>query len=494
MDIHLTKIDSVWMRIEADAGILQELSEKFTFEVPNARFIPSVRSRRWDGKIRLLRRGTNKIYMGLCKYIEEYAKENSYTFSKDFEITQDPHPLNFSKWFYNGEQIHPHNHQLLAIFAAVKNKRQIFLSPTGSGKSLIIYTIARNLLSKVKGKILVMVPTTSLVEQMYSDFEQYAGAEWNVEKHTTRIYSGMVREDKRIVISTWQSLYDKPTAYFDDYNVVIGDEAHLYKSKEISALLEKLVNCEYRYGCTGTLDGENCNQLILEGLFGPVFNVVSTSDLVESKHLSNFKIKCFVIKYPDEVKKANKDNQYEDEVQFLIGNDNRNKFIADLAVNTRGNTLVLFSRVESHGLKLYNLIKERTNKPVHFIYGGTDTNIREDIRKSVELAEDSIIVASSQIFSTGINIKSLANIIFSQPSKSRVRTLQSIGRALRISSKKDSATIFDISDDLTWKGKPNYTIKHFTERLKIYTEEDFKYSIKQVDLNMLYGTPSIIGI
>lgn len=491
MDIHLTKINSVWMRIEADAGILQELSEIFTFEVPNARFIPSVRSRRWDGKIRLLRRGTNKIYIGLCKYIEEYAKENSYTFSKDFEITQDPQPLKFSKWFYNGEQIHPHNHQLLAIFAAVKNKRQIFLSPTGSGKSLIIYTIARNLLSQVKGKILVMVPTTSLVEQMYSDFEQYAGTEWDVEKNTTRIYSGMIREDKRIVISTWQSLYDKPTSYFDDYNVVIGDEAHLYKSKEISALLEKLVNCEYRYGCTGTLDGDNCNQLILEGLFGPVFNVVSTSDLIESKHLSNFKIKCFVIKYPDEVKKANKDNEYEDEVQFLIGNDKRNKFIADLAVNTRGNTLVLFSRVESHGMKLCDLIKQRTDRPVHFIYGGTNTTIREDIRTSVELAENSIMVASSQIFSTGINIKSLANIIFSQPSKSRVRTLQSIGRALRISAKKEIATIFDISDDLTWKGKPNYTRNHFVERIRIYTEEDFQYSIKEVDLDTIYGSPSI---
>lgn len=494
MNIFLKKLDNVFCRVEAEPHIIQELSEIFTFDAPGAKFMPSYRQKRWDGKIRLLRKGTNKIYIGLCKYIEDYAKENLYNFSKDFDITQPALPLSFNKWYYQGEQIYPHDHQIKAIFASVKNKRQIFLFPTGSGKSLIIYTIARNLLSQVKGKILVLVPTTSLVEQMYSDFEQYAGSDWDVEKNTTRIYSGMIREDKRIVISTWQSLYDKPTSYFDEYNVVIGDEAHLYKSKEISALLEKLVNCEYRYGCTGTLDGEHCNKLVLEGLFGPVFSVVSTADLVKSKHLSNFIIKCFMLKYPDKIKKANKDNQYEDEVQFLIGNDARNNFITDLAVNTAGNTLVLFSRVESHGLKLYNLIKSKTNKPVYFIYGGTQTTIREDIRTSVEQTTDSIIIASSQIFSTGINIKSLANIIFSQPSKSRVRTLQSIGRALRISSKKTMATIFDISDNLEWKGRPNYTLKHFTERLKIYVSEDFKYNIKEIDLDKLYSDNKTLDI
>lgn len=489
MVITLRKIDNVWSKIEAEPHIIQELSEKFTFKVPGYQFMPAYRAKRWDGNIRLLRRGTNKIYAGLTHYIQKYAEENNYQLNVDYSHTQELKPLSFSKWFYNGEQIHPHDHQSKAIYAALKNKRQLFLSPTASGKSLVIYTIARNLLSQIPGKVLILVPTTSLVEQMYSDFSHYADAGWDSTQYCTRIYSGMIREDKAIVISTWQSLYDKPALYFNEYSAVIGDEAHLFKSKEISGLLEKLSQCEYRYGFTGTLDGEQCNQLILEGLFGPVNKIVSTTDLVESKHLSNFKIKCFVLTYPDDVKKANKDNKFEDEVQFLISNEKRNKFVADLAANTKGNTLVLFSRVESHGLKIFNLIKERTEKPVYFIFGGTETSIREEVRKEVEAAEDAIIVASSQIFSTGINIRSLANIIFSYPSKSRVRTLQSIGRVLRVSSKKVMAKIFDISDNLTWKGKPNYTYKHFAERLKIYTEEDFEYSIKEIQLENLYATP-----
>ena len=255
MVITLRKIDNVWSKIEAEPHIIQELSEKFTFKVPGYQFMPAYRAKRWDGNIRLLKRGTNKIYAGLTHYIQKYAEENNYQLNVDYSHTQELKPLSFSKWFYNGEQIHPHDHQSKAIYAALKNKRQLFLSPTASGKSLVIYTIARNLLSQIPGKVLILVPTTSLVEQMYSDFSHYADADWDSTQYCTRIYSGMIREDKAIVISTWQSLYDKPALYFSNFNAVIGDEAHLFKSKEISGLLEKLSQCEYRYGFTGSQIG-----------------------------------------------------------------------------------------------------------------------------------------------------------------------------------------------------------------------------------------------
>lgn len=481
-DIFLKRINSVWSRIEAYPAIIQEISSKFCFEVPGANFMQSVRNKYWDGKIRMVKTG-NKIYSGLLHELKQFSLENNYSFDTDLDFKEDIKPLSFNKWYSQGEEIIPRDYQKVCIFSFIKNKRRIFLSPTASGKSLIIYTIARELLSRTKGKILIVVPTISLVEQMYSDFEDYSGDTWNSKKNTTRIYFGMpVEEEKRIVISTWQSLYDRPKKEFDCYDAVIGDECHIMKAKEISKLLEKLTNAEYRYGFTGTLDGEHINKLILEGLFGKIKVVATTTELIEQKHLSNFEIKCVILNYSEEEKKKNKNNDYQEEISFINSHEKRNEYLADLAISTKGNCLVLFNRVESHGVPLFKLIESKTKRKVHLIYGITDPQIREEIRKSVEEASDDIIVASSQIFSTGINIKSLANIIFAFPSKSRIRVLQSIGRALRISNKKDGATIFDVCDNLIFKKKKNYTYNHFVERLKLYTTEQFKYSITEKNL------------
>lgn len=486
-------MNSVWAIVQADPSILREISDRFTFDVPGAQFMPSYRKKFWDGKIRLLKSGTNKIYAGLAHEIQVFAKENNYTFDTDIEIIYKPAPLPFNKWYSSGQQITPREYQIRAIYEFAKRKRGIFLSPTASGKSLIIYTIARALHESTDGKILVLVPTTSLVEQLYSDFQDYANNTWDVPAACTRIYSGMPRENKRIVISTWQSIYDLPEKHFSEFHSVIGDECHLYKSKEISGLLEKMTNAEYRYGFTGTLDGTNTNKLILEGLFGEVIQVATTSQLVKDKHLADFKIKCIIIDHSQERKKQAKSWNYQEEIDYLISLENRNKYIADLASHAKGNTLVLFSRVETHGELIYNLIKKGT-RDAYFICGDTKTVLREEVRKKVEEAENAIIVASTQIFSTGINIKSLANIIFAYPSKSRVRTLQSIGRVLRLSNKKETSTVYDISDDLTWNEKKNYTWEHFIERLKIYSSEEFNYSIHKVKLEELYGDHNTLEI
>ena len=485
MDIFLRKINSVWSRIEANEGIVREISSAFSFPVQGREFMPAYRKKYWDGIIRLVRNG--KVYSGLSKSIEEWAKEHNYSFSTDLDFSQPITKLPFSKWYASGETITPRDYQIKAIYHSAKAKRAIFLSPTASGKSIIIYTIARNLLTKCEGKILILVPTTSLVEQLYSDFIDYAGKDWDAASECTRIYSGMPRENKRIVISTWQSLYDLPAKAFDPFDAVIGDECHLYKSKEISGLLEKMGSADYRYGFTGTLDGTQTNKMILEGLFGPVLQVATTSQLVKEKHLANFRINCIILEHEEKNRKEAKEWNYEEELQFLFSHEKRNRFLVDLSKATKGNTLLLFSRVETHGEVIYNMLKEATDRDVYFIYGGTQTHIREDVRKKVEEAQNAIIVASTQVFSTGINIKSLANIIFAYPSKSRIRTLQSIGRVLRLSSKKDIANVYDISDNLSWKEKRNYTFNHFVERLKIYSSEDFNYVITKTNLEDLYG-------
>lgn len=485
--IKLQNLNETWMRIDTDPGVIQELYDRLSFDVPGAKFMPKFKKRLWDGKVHLLNKRNNTIHKGLAHYVESYAKENDYAFVKDFsnasfseEIAEDF--ISKTKWFNNDKIIEPRDYQLEAIKRGITNKRYIALSPTGSGKSLIIASLIKFYHDNEDGNILLICPTTSLVEQMYSDISDYFPY-WEPQSKITRIYSGMVREQKRIVISTWQSIYDNPESWFSNFSVVIGDETHLYSAKEVSKLFEKCVNAEYRFGFTGTLSGQHLHQLQLEGLFGKAFQITTTSKLIKNKQLSDFKINALVFSYSEKTKKDFKRHSWEEEVQFIISNEKRNKYIAKLASSLKGNTLVLFSRVESHGKIIFDILKEITDRPVFFIFGGTETEIREDVRKSLDNITDAIIVASSQIFSTGINIPTLKNIIFTHPSKSRIKTLQSIGRVLRISDKKSGPSVlFDLVDDLRYKNKVNYAFNHFKERIKIYAQEDFEYKIIDIEL------------
>ena len=296
-----------------------------------------------------------------------------------------------------------------------------------------------------------------------------------------KIYSGHDKNvTKKVVISTWQSIYKFPKSYFEQFGCVIGDEAHLFKAKSLTSILTKLHLCKYRFGLTGTLDGMQTHRLVLEGLFGTLNKVVTTKELIDKKTLASFKIKALVLTYPEHECKLVKDMNYQDEIDFIVTHPQRNSFIKDLTLALKGNTLVLFQFVEKHGVVLHDLIKNSTDRKVFYVYGGTDTQTREDIRAITETQKDAIIVASYGTFSTGINIRNLHNIVFSSPSKSRVRTLQSIGRGLRRSETKDAAVLFDISDDLTYKSRQNFTINHFLERINIYNEEQFDYEIKRI--------------
>ena len=231
------------------------------------------------------------------------------------------------------------------------------------------------------------------------------------------------------------------------------------------------------------MDGTQTHKLVLEGLFGPVRKVTTTKELIDQKHLAEFKIKAIVLSYPDEVKKAAAQFDYQTEIDYLVRLQERNNFIKNLALSLEGNTLVLYQFVEKHGVPLANML-QGNDRSVYFVSGDVDGDDREEIRKVVENESNAIIVASFGTFSTGVNIKNLHNIIFASPSKSRIRNLQSIGRGLRKSNTKSAATLFDIADDLTWKSRKNFTILHFIERIKIYNEEKFKYKIYNVSLKI----------
>lgn len=478
--VQVEKHNEVYIKIKAEPGIIMELSEFFTFEVPGAKFMPSYRSKFWDGKIRLLNVMTGLLYAGLLKYVEEFCKSREYDIEYLSEFSSENFSVKEANEFITKLKptMQPRDYQIDAFVHAVRERRALLLSPTASGKSFIIYLLTRYYATRT----LIIVPTTSLVSQLASDFADYG---FRSDRYVHRIFSGQDKlTDKPITISTWQSIYKMPREFFSSFHLVIGDEAHLFKAKSLTSIMDKLPDCKYRFGFTGTLDGTQTHKLVLEGIFGPVRKVITTKELIDSKHLADFNIKAIVLSHPDESRKMiARANDYQAEMDFIVRLEARNKFIRNLALSLKGNTLLLFQFVDKHGKELHKRLQdEAKDRKVFYVSGSVDGEEREEIRKIVEKESNAIIVASFGTFSTGVNIKNLHNIIFASPSKSRVRNLQSIGRGLRKSDSKTAATLYDIADDLSWKQKKNYTLLHFMERVKIYNEEKFEYKIYKVSL------------
>lgn len=485
MDVlKLTKLNECFIKVDCERSLAQELSDFFTFFVPGYQFMPAYKNRIWDGKIRLFNSKDFTIYHGLMNYIIKFCEERNYKLDVDPEITiTEEFSVKEAEDFIStlGLPFSPRDYQINAFVHAIRNKRLLILSPTASGKSLIIYLILRYMQECDFKRGLLIVPTTSLVEQMYSDFKSYG---YDSEEYCHRQYSGKEKHtNKFLTITTWQSIYKNSKDYFEQFDFVFGDECHQFKSKSLTTIMSQTDNTKYRVGLTGTLDGTQTHKLVLEGLFGPVYKSITTKELIDNKHLSDFSIKCLVLKYPKEVCQLAKKWKYVDEIDYLVSNNARNNFIKNLTLSLQGNSLVLFNYVDKHGKKLYEMIKNEAKKrKVFFVFGGTDVDVRESIRSITEKENDAIIVASYGTFSTGINIRNLHNVIFASPSKSRVRNLQSIGRGLRKGDNKSEAVLYDISDDFRDGKFVNFTLKHFLERMKIYDEEKFKYKFYNVEL------------
>lgn len=485
------KLNESFLQISCEASTERELSEHFCFYVPGYKFMPAYKNRMWDGKIRLFDYRKKTIYCGLFNYLKEFAEQRGYSLVTDYRPIGKENvddlvsrlPLTAA-----GAPIRPRGYQLAGVKHALSNHKSLLLSPTASGKSLMIYLAIRHFLENNKNQnVLIVVPTTSLVEQMYSDFGDYSSTDsWNVADNCHRIYSGKekINLNHRVIITTWQSVYKMPTPWFKDYGMVIGDEAHNFKAKSLTAIMEKCVNAKYRIGTTGTLDGTQTHQLVLEGLFGPVYKVTTTKDLMDADDLAQLEIRILLLKYNDEYCKAVSKMKYQDELDFIVRYGPRNEFISDLATKITGNTLVLFQYVEKHGKPLHDILKKKVDKDrkLFYVSGETDVDTRENIRAITEKEDNAIIVASLGTFSTGINIKKLHNIIFASPSKSQIRVLQSIGRGLRKSGDGINTIIYDIADDLHWKTQKNYTLNHAGERISIYSKEKFEYNINEIKI------------
>lgn len=482
MDVNIVPINDVYVKIECEPGIAQSLSDKFSFLIPNARFHPAVKAKRWDGVFRLFSVRTHLLYRGLMHYVIEFCKEHDFTYTVDAALMPKSTAITGvdAKEFISSlklpEKFEQRDYQIDAFVKCINNGRGLFILPTGSGKSMVIYWLTQY----YDTKTLIIVDSLNLIHQMKSDFAEYGYDPELVHL----IYSGQDKTSlKPIYLTTWQSAVKQPKGWFAQFGLVIGDEAHQYEAKSFKTILESLTTCPHRFGFTGTLSGAKCNQMVLEGLFGQYHKSVSTANLIDSGHLSPVEVNCIILKYPHTDKRAlGTQATYQEELEFIYTNDKRNKFIRKLACKLKGNTLLLFQRVEQHGIPLYKDLQNETEVPVYYVSGMVEGKEREEIRKIVNTHKNSITVASVGTFSKGINIPKIDNIVMASPTKSQIRVLQSIGRGLRKSEGKENCKIYDIADDLTGHKHKNYTYKHFIERMKMYVKEEFPYKTFNINL------------
>lgn len=477
--------------IDCEPGVIQELSDYYTFEVPGAKYMPAVKAKRWDGKIRMLNRKTGEINSGLYYSIKKFCQARNYILEIDcrgFDHPEDKNKINHISmidWIESLDApFKPMDYQYEAFTHAVTHKRSILRSPTASGKSFIIYLLIQWFLKyhdDDEEKVILIVPTTSLVEQMYNDFKEYGMKD--IDKNVHRIYSGKDKEtEKRVIISTWQSIFKLHVSWFKKFGCIIGDEVHGFKATSLSSIMNKSVNAKYRWGTTGTLDGTEVNQLLLEGLYGPVKIVTESHKLQERGILSKLEINMIVLKHDKDKNSQNEKLTYQQEVDYIIEHQKRNNFISNLAVSLEGNTLIMFNYVDRHGEVLRNILEKKVEdrgKKLYYVSGKVHVDDREQIRKIVDNNNNSILLASYGTFSTGINIKNIHNIIFAISSKSQIRVLQTIGRGLRLSKDGSTTRLYDISD---YMGRNNFSMRHCEERKNIYSNEKWNYKVLKINI------------
>jgi superfamily II DNA or RNA helicase len=493
--INVEQKNAVYLLVTADPGTRQEIAEYFSFKPAGYQFTPAYKNKMWDGTIRLYQPLRPVLYVGLFPRLKKFCEDRGYILNAPDHLihgekVSDDYGYEIAKEI--NCKFQPRDYQNQYIVDAIRDNRSLSLSPTSSGKSLIIYLIQQHYFRNFDHRTLIIVPTISLVHQMAGDFIDY-GCDKNL---IYKIQGGVDKKTSApIVISTWQSLMKLDKDWFSQFKVVLGDEAHLFQAKSLQKIMEGLDECYYRHGFTGTLKSEESktHRLVLEGCFGSVRKHVSTKDLMDSGTVADFNIKAIVLSHSADARKnfhsafskiKETSKKYPAEREFLVSSNKRNIFIRNLLWSLKGqNNLVLFDLVEKHGKILEPLLR-KDDRQLHFIYGSTKGEERERIRHMIE--NDPIkqhdILASYGVFSTGVNLKKLDNVIFASGSKSEVKVLQSIGRALRKGNDADKATLYDITDDLTYGSFENYTLQHFRKRIEIYGQEEFQFRIYTIEI------------
>lgn len=469
--------------------IVKEIDFYFSKRADGYKFMPAYKNGFWDGYIHFFNKSNYTISIGLKNELEKFFIKQRYKYKFDFNIAPElkiddlEHVISS---FQINENYKPRDYQIKAFFDAVNERYINIESPTGSGKSLIIYLIVKYMLMK-KRKTIIIVPQLQLCEQLYKDFKEYGFFE--IDKYISIIYSGKEKNfDKQIIISTWQSIYKNRKKYLKNINCLIIDEAHSAKASEIQKI-SKDSNAEFKIGFSGSFHDENTtNYLSVMASLGPIKKYTTYTELKNNKYISEFKIINVILSYSNEDKNIfyNKcKNNYQLEIEYLFQFSKRNEFILKIAKNVKKNSIFLFTRKEQHGYILKELFENNiTNKKIYYIDGDTPLKERELIRKEMEERDDIILLASYGTFSQGINIKNIHNLVLCSNYKSKIKVIQSIGRSLRKNQNKEKATIIDIVDNMSIKelNYHNFMMIHFFERLKIYKNNEFDYENKIIKI------------
>ena len=497
--IRISKVNAHYVRLtDVPEDARRGIYEKFAFRPAGYEYMGSYKKGHWDGYIRLFNLRNGFFPAGLLRDLLNYLSSDHQTvldgtgtsslIESDYSRTTELNNfLNSLPLTAAGQPIQIRDYQRNSALKLYQDKRGVIISPPGSGKSLIIYLLIRLFMNDNRirdiPKILLVVPTVSLVEQMYTDFEDYSTNDpgfTDLKNMIARIHGKSKNADvagRSVVISTWQSIYKNPAIQFENYEMIIGDEAHRFKAKSLTEIMAKATRAKYRIGTTGTIDFSDENHIVIQACFGK-FNQVATFDqLIDEDKLSKMKIMVLQLNHLD----VPMIDSYHDEIKHIFAHEKRNRLITNLALDLKGNTLILFKHVEKHGKILYEQLVSSNQDPdrkICFIAGETNVEIREQTREITEQSENMVIVASIGVFKEGINIRELHNLILAAPTKSQISLLQSLGRALRKSATRDTV-IYDFADNI---GHYNYGMQHLDKRLEIYDREKFPYQIYPIEI------------
>lgn len=486
-DILVRKINEVYLHIQtSDPAIHYELSDYFSFYVDGYRFNPRYKAGIWDGRIKIYKLNNRQLPVGLLSKLIEFAADHEYSIECENIPGDNDVDLNSIKEFIDNLNLpfEPRDYQVKALVRAARKGRMTLLSPTSSGKSLILYLIYR----WMNVKTLLLVPSKGLVNQMESDFIEYG-----LEEEVHIMSSAERFTDANLTISTWQNLQSRFTdgkngkpdiqEILAEYEMILVDECHQAASKELAYILENAKNIKYRMGFTGTLQNSKTNPTVIQGLLGPIYQDITTKELMDRGDVADLTIKALILNYPSEERKIVSGLKYQDEIDYICANQYRNKFIRNLAKSLDGNVMIMFDYIEKHGRVLESDFRSNiTDRNIYWISGSTDAEDREEIRGIVEKETNCILFVSKRAGGTGMSIKNINYIIFVSPGKAKIQTLQNIGRGLRKSHTKLKVTLFDIADNFKHKKKENHTIKHFLERVKIYDSEQFKVKVYNIEV------------
>lgn len=488
-DVIIKNYNESFVYVTGDAGLRYDLADRFKFHVEGSQFSPKVKYGVWDGYIRLYNINTQLLPKGLLIALLKYCQSEQYTV--DLDKTLIPKKIqaeNFDQWLSEkkitskGQLIKPHWYQYDSVIHALNTQRALLKLPTSAGKSLIIALLTRWEYEN-DGSILILVPTDVLRQQMTDDlvdYELFTRDEIQVLDPKSK-----KQPNRRIVITTWQTAAKQSAEWMQQFTMLLNDEVHLATGKSLQTINEKLVYAKYKLGLTGTLKDTKCHIMQLTGLFGEVFAPITTRQMIDEGSASAISVNGFVLKYTDEDRQKVKATTYQEEIDFIINHEGRNKFITNLSTFFKDeNTIVLFNRVE-HGKLLYKMISKKlegTGRKVYLIFGGTAKDHRTEAKKNLETEKGSVVIASYGVFATGVSINNLHNAIFAHPTKSKIISLQSLGRLLRKHVSKAKARMFDLVDDLCWKKRKNYAYGHGEERLKFYAAEEHELIIKEVNV------------